>query len=161
MLKVLKMDWLDLPAYFDPIDRIEGVISTFRNADWDGAYERNGIVGLVEEFFACLTSYNAPTICISRYSHWRGIDVEMLLRRHGVKVWDRGIAGDDLYFCVKRRQVKWAEYLLLRAGVPVTSVLNEPRNVEWTKGYAPGDEPPTRSTRAGLDLIDFLRALFR
>lgn len=152
------MNWLDLPAYFDPIDRIEGVVSTFCNADWNGAYERNGVVGLSQEFVACLTMSNAPTIRVARNSPWRGIDVEMLLKRHGVKVWDRGIAGDDLYFCVKRRQVEWAEYLLLRAGVPVTNALNEPRNLEWTEDYAPGSEPPSRSNPGWLD---FLRSLFR
>ncbi|HLF26135.1 MAG TPA: hypothetical protein VJG32_07355 [Anaerolineae bacterium] len=141
------MDLLDLPAYFDPIDRIEGVVSTFLNADWAGAYRRDGVVGVILEFFACLTSHNAPTIRVSRYSHWRGIDIERLLKRHGVKVWDRGLAGDDLYFCVKRRQVRWAEYLLLRAGVPVTSALTEPRNLEYTERYPPGSEPPTRRLR--------------
>jgi hypothetical protein len=138
------MDLLDIPSYFDPIDRIEGVLSTFRHADWAGAYRRHGVDGVIAEFFACLTAYNAPTIRVWRYSHWRGIDIERLLRRHGVKIWDRGIAGDDLYFCVKRRQVKWAEYLLLRAGVPVTSVLVEPRNRAYAEGYPPGSEPPSR-----------------
>jgi hypothetical protein len=138
------MNWSDLPAYFDPIDRIEGVISTFRNADWENAYKDHGIVGVIEEFFACIISSNAPTICVSRYSHWRGIDIERLLYRHGVKVWDRGIAGDELFFCVKRRQVKWAEYLLLRRGIPVTSILYDPRNPKYAARYAPGDEPPQR-----------------
>ena len=141
------MDLLDIPAYFDPIDRLEGAVSTFLNADWEGAYRRNGFPGLLSELLACVTSYNAPTIRVSRHSHWRGIDIERLLRRHGVRVWDRGLAGDDLYFCVKRRQVKWAEYLLLRAGVPVTSVLTEPRNRTYTEQYAPGSEPPSRNNR--------------
>lgn len=157
------MDLLDLPAYFDPIDRIEGVISTFRNADWDHAYEKRGVAGLIEEFFACLTSSNAPTIRVARGSHWRGIDIERLLKRHGVKVWDRGIAGDDLYFCVKRRQVKWAEYLLLRAGVPVTSNLVDPRNADYAEGYAPGSEPPNRrkSSTSPNDWIDRILSLLR
>ena len=141
------MDLLDIPAYFDPIDRIEGAVSTFLNADWLGAYHTNGIAGVISEFVACVTSDNAPTIRVSRYSHWRGIDVERLLKRHGVKVWDRGLAGDDLYFCVKRRQVRWAEYLLLRAGVPVTSVLTEPRNREYAERYSPGSRPPQRRPR--------------
>ena len=133
----------DLPAYFDVIDRFEGILSTFLNADWAGAYRHNGISGVITELLACITSNNAPTVRVSRDSHWRGIDIERLLYRHGVKVWDRGISGDDLYFCVKRRQVKWAEYLLLRAGVPVTSALAEPRNRGYTERYAPGSEPPT------------------
>jgi len=157
------MGLFDDPVFFDPINRIEGVVSTFRNADWKGAYNERRIVGIFDELFACLSSSNAPTICVSRYSHWRGIDIERLLYRHGVKVWDRGIAGDDLYFCVKRRQVKWAEYLLLRAGVPVTSKLHEPRNPDWTSSYPPGSEPPNSKTRtSGLsDLIDLILAPFR
>jgi hypothetical protein len=141
------MDLLDIPEYFDPINRIEGAISTFLNADWHGAYRRDGIAGVISEFVACVTSDNAPTIRVSRYSHWRGIDIERLLKRYGVKVWDRGLAGDALYFCVKRRQVRWAEYLLLRAGVPVMSVLTEPRNRKWAERYPPGSEPRKRESR--------------
>lgn len=114
-------DLLDLPAYFDPVDRIDGMVSTFVNADWRRAYRKRGIVGLIGEFVACVTSHSAPTITVVRNSQWRGIDIERLLARHGIKIWDRGIKGNELYFCVKRRQVKWAEYMLLRAGVPVTS----------------------------------------
>ena len=155
------MNWGDLFAYFDPIDRIEGVISTFRYADWEGAYQRNGINGVIAELWACVTSSNAPTIRVSRYSAWSGIEIERLLSRHGVRVWDRHISGDDVCFSVKRRQVKWAEYLLLRAGVPVTSILFEPRNAEWTENYEPGSEPPTRSTNSQFDPLEFLRTLFR
>jgi hypothetical protein len=141
------MDLLDLPAYFDPIDRIEGAISTFVNADWKGAYRRGGLVGLAAEFVACITSHNAPTIYVERNSHWRGIDIERLLRRHGVKIWDRGIAGDNLYFCVKRRQAKWTEYLLLRAGVPVVGPIFDARNSIYANRYEPGSEPPRRSRK--------------
>jgi len=122
---------LDIPEYFDPINRIEGAISTFLNADWGRAWAKHGLAGLIGEFIACVTSTNAPTIRVSRFSHWRGIDVERLLKRHGIKLWDRGIVGDDIYFCVKSRQVKWAEYVMLRAGIPITSELREPRNREW------------------------------
>jgi hypothetical protein len=141
------MNLLDVPAYFDLINRFEGVISTFLNADWQGAYQRDGASGVLVEFASCLTLSNAPKIRVYRYTHWRGIDVERLLRRHGVKIWDRGIAGDDLYFCVKQRQAKWAEYLLLRAGVPVTSALIDPRNRHYAEKYAPGSEPPNRRLR--------------
>lgn len=135
------MDWLNALTSFDPINRAEGVVSTFLNADWGGAYERGGLFGLLDEFLACVTSRNAPTIRVSRRSHWRGIDIERMLRRHGVKIWDRGVSGDELYFCVKLRQVKWAEYVLLRAGVPVTCALTEPRNSAWAERHPPGSEP--------------------
>ena len=139
------MDLLDIPASVDQIDRIEGIISTFVNADWEGVFRTKGVEGVIAEFVACLTANNAPKILVSRYSSWRGIDIERLLNRHGIKIWDRGFAGDELYFRVKRRQVVWAEYLLLRAGVPVTSPLVDPRNRRYAERYAPGSEPPTRN----------------
>jgi hypothetical protein len=52
------MNWLDLPAYFDPIDRIEGVISTFRYADWEGAYQRDASTGSSRNF---LLASHRPT----------------------------------------------------------------------------------------------------
>lgn len=116
-----KLDPLDLPSYFDVINRFEGALSTLLNADWAGAYRRGGWLGLLAELWDSITGRSAPTIYVARHSSWRGIDIEHLLKRHGVKVWDRGVLGDELYFCVKRRQVRWAEYVLLRAGVSVTS----------------------------------------
>lgn len=136
------MDYLDIPAYIDLIDRVEGVVSTFINADWSGAYRAHGLDGILAEIVACLTSNNVVVMRVSRFSSWSGIQIERLLYRHGVKLWDRRLSGDELCFAVKRRQAVWAEYLLLRAGVPVTSPLVEPRNRFYTAGYPPGSEPP-------------------
>lgn len=127
----MSFDPLDIARYFDPIDRIEGAISTFLNADWRVAWRRAGLLGVASEMMACLTARNAPTLRVRRGCGWNGQMVEGLLGCYGVKVWDRGASGEELYFCVKRRQAKWAEYVLLRAGVPVTSVLKESRNTGW------------------------------
>lgn len=129
------MDILDIARYFDPIDRIEGAISTFLNADWRRAWRRAGLLGVASEMVACLTSRNAPTLRVRRGCGWNGQMVEGLLGRYGVKVWDRGASGEELYFCVKRRQVKWAEYVLNRAGVVLTSKAYEPRNAEWAEQH--------------------------
>lgn len=139
------MDLLDLPAYFDPISRLEGAVSTFLNADWEGAYRKHGVAGLLAEFAACVTSQNAPTLYISRGAGWSGIQVERLLSRHGVKVWDRGLAGDNLYFCVKKRQVKWAEYVMQRAGAPLASAPHDKRSAGWAARHPRGDEPAKHS----------------
>ncbi len=127
----MSFDPLDIARYFDPIDRIEGAISTFLNADWRRAWRKAGLLGVVSEMVACLTARNAPTLRVRRGLGWNGQMVEGLLGRYGIKIWDRGASGEELYFCVKRRQVKWAEYVLLRAGAPVTSVLKESRNTGW------------------------------
>ena len=112
---------LDIPACFDPINRIEGAVSTFTHADWQGAYRRHGVAGLVLEFCACVFSTNAPTIRVYRFGGWSGVQIERLLKSRGVPLWDRGIMGTDYSFSVPRRQVRWAEYVLAKSGVPVTS----------------------------------------
>ena len=143
------MDPLDFPAYFDIISRTHGMLATFYHADWRRAYRRAGWLGLVTELGRSVISANAPTIYVRRYTHWRGIDVEWLLARHGITIWDRGLSGDDLYFCVKLRQARWAEYVLLRAGVPVNveRTLIDPRNAGWVLRHPIGSEPAAHRAR--------------
>ncbi len=145
------------------MDPIEGYLSTFRNADWNGAYRRAGLVGVVAEFFASLATFNCWTVWVQRHAGWSGVEVEALLMRHGVRIWGRGFVGEQIFFRVKKRQARWAEYLLLRRGVPVTSGPFDPRNADYAERYAPGSEPPTRQARSNHndDLLDWILALFR
>ena len=89
--------------------------------------------------------------------------MERLLRRHGVKIWDRNFTRDCLTFRAKRRQANWAEYLLRRRGIPVLSRPFNPLNDEYARRHAPGSEPPSRKQRrktpGGLldDLVKLLR----
>ncbi len=139
---------LESLAYLDLVDPVEGFLSTFRYADWEGAYRRAGILGVISEFFASLAAINCWTIWVQRDAGWNGIEVEALLMRHGVRIWGRGFVGEQIYFRVKRRQTRWAEYLLLRRGVPVTSSPFDARNTEYAEQYAPGSEPPNRKERS-------------
>ena len=64
-------------------------------------------------------------------SPWTGAQIEKLLKRHGVKIWARMIHGGDLFFRVHKRQTEWAEYVLLRAGVPLKYRLYSHRNLRY------------------------------
>jgi len=64
-------------------------------------------------------------------SSWTGAQIEKLLRQHGVKIWARMIHAGDLFFRVRRRQAEWAEYVLLRAGVPLKYRLYSQRNLRY------------------------------
>ncbi len=134
-------DWIELLASLDVIDRIEGFIATFRYADWDRAYHARGVNGLLDEFFACLMTLNCWTIRVNRHTGWSGDQIQDLLAHYGVRVWGRGFTTKDYFFSVKERQARWAEYVLLCQGIPVTSRLYDPRNREYAERYAPGDEP--------------------
>jgi hypothetical protein len=79
---------------------------------------------------------------VPRQSEWTGGDIRCLLERHGVRVWGRAITGSRLYFSVKKSQANWAEYLMLRHGIPVISAPVNAKNGIYARKYAPGSEPP-------------------
>lgn len=60
-----------------------------------------------------------------------GYQVEELLQRYGIPCWGREVAfdaGDDMALLVKMRQASWAEYLLCRGGIPLSSQLLDERH---------------------------------
>jgi len=130
-------EWAEILASFDTLNHIEGFLSTFRYADWRGAYDSKGIHGLIGEFFSCIVALNCWTIRVHRHAGWSGDQIEDLLFHFGVRIWGRGFSKNDYSFYVKERQARWAEYVLLCQGVPVTSRLYDPRNCEYAKRRAP------------------------
>jgi hypothetical protein len=73
---------------------------------------------------------------------WSGIEIEYLLRQYGIRIWGREPdADDEIAFLVKRTQAVWAEYILCRAGVPLTCELLDPRNEAYVARHAPGLMP--------------------
>jgi hypothetical protein len=135
---------LELIAHLNWIDRLDGVVSTFTNADWTSAYERDGVTGVIDEFLKCVSGRNSWRLYVSRDCGWTGVEIERFLFRYGVKIWGRGFTRDCLFFTVKRRQTNWAEYLLQRRGIVVSSRPFNPKNVEYGRRHAPGSEPPQR-----------------
>lgn len=60
---------------------------------------------------------------------YSGKDVEMRLRQYGIRVWGREMDdGPDRGLLVRQSQAVWAEYVLCRAGVPLTSPLLNSRH---------------------------------
>lgn len=93
-----------------------------------------------------------------------GYEIEKMLRRYGIRIWGREMDGsEERAFLVKRSQAVWAEYLLCRAGVPLTCALIDPRNTEYREHHPPRSMP-TPWTKHGvgpaslvdhvLDLLD-------
>jgi hypothetical protein len=58
-----------------------------------------------------------------------GREVERLLLDKGIRIFERTrLPSGDLGFSVRADQAEWAEYLLCRAGVPLTCELLDPAN---------------------------------
>jgi hypothetical protein len=65
-------------------------------------------------------------------------EIEALLARYGIAVYGRTHDANCMHFLVKKRQASWAEYILLHAGVEVTSPLIDPRNQAYVAQHPPG-----------------------
>ncbi len=95
----------------------------------------------------------------SKNAGFSGSDVEHLLRQYGVRVWGREMDDPaELALLVKQRQAIWAEYVLCRAGVPLTCKLLDPRNAGYS-ATKPAGSMPTPWTETGIGahtLIDHL-----
>jgi len=93
----------------------------------------------------------------SRLGSFRGIDVERLLRRHGIRIWDRDFDRKNLSFRAKLEQAKWAEYLMARKGVPLTSSWFYPRHANI---IPTGDEPPAQGPPLKAPLWEVILGFF-
>lgn len=124
------LDWI---AKLDIIDRIEGWVSTFLNADWKGAKEQ-GAWGVASEMGRCAIRSNTHLIEIDGRCGWNGPQIARLLKSYGIKIFDRGFTRYGLYFRVKERQARIAEYWLWRRGIPVLNAPADPNaHLAWDK----------------------------
>ena len=85
-------------------------------------------------------------------SGWTGARCEKLLKSKGVKVYGRCIANGDAFFQVPKKQAEWAEYLLLKAGVPLKYHLFSERNRKYAGG--------ARQQQDRLGVVGWLDRLF-
>lgn len=117
------------------------------------------IIDPIDSLFGRMLHGSMHRFSYSRQGDFTGIDVEHLLRQYGIRVWGREVTDDEeIAFLVKRKQAVWAEYLLCRAGVPLTSPLLDPRNAQYRQRHA-SNSMPTPWTERGIgphSLVDHL-----
>ena len=74
-------------------------------------------------------------------THYTGQQVEDMLRRYKIAVFGRRITSDHAILSVPLKQARWAEYVLLRAGIVPEGPLIDARNAAWAGRHAPGQAP--------------------
>jgi hypothetical protein len=94
------------------------------------------------------------TFYVDLDSGWTGARCEKLLKSKGVKVYGRCIANGDVFFQVPKKQAEWAEYLLLKAGVPLKYHLFSERNRKVVGGTT--QQQDLLSVEGLLDLLSSL-----
>lgn len=85
---------------------------------------------------------SAHTFKIRREGDLTGEDIERILKKRHVTVFERRVTSKHFIFSVKRnKQAIWAEYNLCRVRAMLDGRLLEPRNPEWAAKYN-GQAPP-------------------
>lgn len=64
-----------------------------------------------------------------------------ILKGYGVDTFWFGFDSQKMYFRVKKRQARWAEYVLLHAGVELLNPAFDHRNAGYAAGHSPGWMP--------------------
>lgn len=136
----------DLLGHLNYIDRIEGWVMSLRHGDYDQA-RKNGLAGFVAELVSSLFMTNTHTFAIPRAGAHSLNEVEALLKKYGIPIFGRTHDARCMYFHVKQRQARWAEYLLVQAGVQLESATFDSRNAAYPARHAPGWMPPAWSER--------------
>jgi len=127
------------------------IVGNVQHADWQGAAQRHGAAGLAMEAMQTAVGANTEPFFIPCDSEWRIDDVQALLRQHGIKLWGVGYFNNELYFRVKKRQAHWAQYVLLRAGVPLLhGMLDGSRAIPGYNQQTQPDSPGRPDVVGGL-----------
>jgi len=91
------------------------------------------VIDLPKKVRMALTGGGLVCFTLDRRGGWLGGAAEMELARFEIPIVDRDFDEGHFYWLMKESQAEWAEYVLLRAGAPLLSVVN-PRNAEWAAG---------------------------
>jgi hypothetical protein len=100
----------------------------------------------VDELARALLGQRSHRFEIDRLGGWSGQEVEDLLSVNGIEIWGRAFDAERLYFRVKQRQARWAEYVMMRNGAPVIGRPVDPRNLQTPRIGGPNtapERPPT------------------
>lgn len=116
------MDLLDDFVFgpFNLIDRAEGLLSGIRYKD------------MGRQFAIPRVDKGGPFTLA---------EIEDLLARYGVAVYGRTHDANHMYFHVKKRQARWAEYLMLHAGVELCNATVDERNPCYAASHETGWMP--------------------
>jgi len=122
------------------VDRLEGLIMSLRYGDYVRARE-HGLLALLGEVGSSVLTTNTCRFALRRSGRYSLHEVEALLKRYGIPIFGRTHDAKALYFHVKKRQARWAEYILLHAGVELLNPPLDPRHDEYVARHAPGYMP--------------------
>lgn len=100
---------------------MRGLFELFSNFDWI-----TPIIGFGQDIKndPTLMQSNSWTFFIpydqALNSGWNPFQIEDLLNRHGIKTWGGQLTAGQYFFSVGLETARWAEYIFLKYGIPLT-----------------------------------------
>lgn len=132
------------------------ILGNFRYGNYKGAYEQSGVPGVALELTQSALGVNTQPFFISTDSEWQIQDIQALLMRYGIKLWGVAYWNGQLHFSVKKRQAHWAQYVMLRAGVPLMHGL-----LPGSRAIPGAGKAQTMSEDADESALSWLKDLFK
>ncbi len=136
---------VQLMAYFDWLVLPRTILQSFGEADWRHASE-HGATGIAGEAASSLLGTNSFPFFVPLDSGWSLPQIQAVLGTKGIRPFGGGMANNEMFFRVGKRQAAWAQYLMLRAGVPLTHrLLTEPPARDRSRSASGGNPPAGRT----------------
>lgn len=130
----------DVVGRLNFIDRLEGLVMALRHGNYQEA-AKGGLLGYAGEAASSLAGANTFRFALLRSGNHSLNDVEALLKGYGVPIFGRTHDATCMYFSVKKRQARWAEYVMLQAGVELNNATFDRRNPGYVGTHGPGWMP--------------------
>lgn len=100
--------------------------------------DRLNVIARIEDAVNRLLRRDAGWVMrIPRAYNRRGTEIVAMWSRYGIASWAYRIDSTHLIYTVKRRQARWAEYLLFRMGCPPDGPLFYQGNAKVRQGLMP------------------------
>lgn len=128
-------------ASLDIFEKLFGVFWNLRHADWRGARKRKGATGIAAEAMSATIGNTSWRFEVPRGQGLSGTDIEHILNRYGITVWNRGVNRHSYFFNVKKRQARWAEYLIMQKSIKLISTPFDERNAGYPERHPMGWMP--------------------
>jgi len=136
-------------ASLDIFEKLFGVFWNLRHADWRGARKRKGATGIATEAVSATVGSTSWRFEVPRGQGFSGTDIEQILNRYGITVWNRGVNRHSYFFNVKKRQARWAEYLIMQKSIKLISRPFDERNAGYPERHPMGWMPRPWSESGG------------
>ncbi len=141
------LTWFDaILGPINPVSRVLGGLSAIRHINYRRA-ARQGPAALAVEMAASAVGANAVQFGIPIHGKYHVDEVRRLLKRYGAPTFTLLHDHRNFYFSVKRSQARWAEYVMLQAGVELVNPPIDPRNAAYPNRHPPGWMPRPWSER--------------